>query len=243
VNALLIKSKEQTQKVVFVALAGSLICELGYVLEDFADLLAHELGDLCLLALALGGVCAGGLEVLEEAGGVIAEVIDIHAGIVAVVGGATVVHFHVVFLLVCALNDALVDGHAVHGAPGAVVALDHGEDLLGAQPARAERLVLADKAHAQEAVPLVPADVGPVLAHLGLDAHDGGFDLGRGAEVVLADLHDVGDFGPELGIDGQAAVEGVAGASGEAEGEFTLEHENGASGRIGQREELEDERT
>lgn len=245
-NALLVEGKEQTQKVVFVALAGALICKLGYVLEDLADLLAHELCDLCLLALALclGDVCAGGLEFLEEAGGIVAaEVINIHAGIFAVVGGATVVHFHVVFLVLCALDDALVDGHAVHGAPGAVVALDHGEDLLGAQPARAERLVLADKAHAQEAVPLVPADVGPVLAHLGLDAHDGGLDLRRGPEVVLADLHDVGDFGPELGVDGQAAVEGVAGASGEAEGEFTLEHENGASGRVGQREELEDERT
>lgn len=247
-NALLVESKEKTQKVVFVALARPLICELGHVFEDFADLLAHELCDFGLLALALclGDVCAGDLELLEEAGGVVAEgiateVIDIHAGLFAIVG-ATVVHFHVVFLL-CALHDALVDGHAVHGAPGAVVALDHGEDLLGAQPARAESLVLADKAHAQEAVPLVPADVGPVLAQLGLDAHDGGLDLRRRPEVVLADLHDVGDFGPELGVDGQAAVEGVAGASCEAEGEFTLEHENGASRRIGQREELEDEGT
>lgn len=242
-NALLVESKEQTQKVVFVALAGSLICEFGHVFEDLADLFAHELCNLGLLALALrlGNVGAGGLEVLEEAGGIVAEVIDVHAGVFTIVGSA-VVHLHVVLLL-CTLNDALVDGHAVHGAPSTVVALDHGENFLGAQPASTESLVLADEAHTEKAVPLVPADVGPVLAHLGLDAHDGGLDLRGRPEVVLADLHDVGDFGPELGVDGQTAVEGIAGASCEAEGEFTLEHENGASRRVGQREQLEDEGT
>lgn len=242
-NALLVEGKEQTQKVVFVALARSLIREFGHVFEDLADLFANELRDLGLLALTLrlGHVGAGDLELLKEAGGIVAEVVDVHAGIFTIVG-ATVVHLHVIFLL-CTLNDALIDGHAVHGAPGAVVALDHGEDLLGAQPARAESLVLADKAHAKKAVPLVPADVGPVLAHLGLDAHDGGLDLRGRPEVVLANLHDVGDFGPELGVDGQAAVEGVAWASCEAEGKFTLEHEDGASRRIGQREQLEDEGT
>lgn len=242
-NALLVESKEQTQKVVFVTFTGSLICEFCHVFEDLADLLADELRNLGLLALALGlgNVGAGGLEVLEETGGIIAEVVDVHAGVFAIVG-ATVIHFHVVLLL-CTLDDALVDGHAVHGAPGAVVALNHGEYFLGAQPTRAERLVLADKAHSQKAVPLVPADVGPVLTHLGLDAHDGGLDLRRRPEVVLADLHDVGDLGPELGVDGQAAVEGVAGAGCETEGKFTLEHENGASRRVGQGEQLEDEGT
>lgn len=244
-NALLVKSKKKTQKVVFVALSGSLVGQLGHVLEDLADLLADELGDLCLLALALGlgGVGAGGFEILEEAGGVFVAVVNVHASVLSVIGAFVHVHVVVVVFLCVALDNALVDGHAVHGAPGAVVALNHGEDLLCAQPGSAEGLVLADEAHAEQAVPLVPADVGPVLAHLGLDAHDGGLDLGRGPEVVLADLHDVGDLGPELGVDGETAVEGIAGAGCQTEGEFALEHEDGASRRVGQREELEDEGT
>lgn len=45
-------------------------------------------------------------------------------------------------------------------------------------------------------------------------------------EVVLSDFHDMCDFGPELRIDGKAAVQGVPRACGEPEGEFALEHEN-----------------
>ena len=62
-----------------------------------------------------------------------------------------------------------------------------------------------------------------------------------GPEVVLADLHDVGDLGPELGVDGEATVERVAGTGGEAEGEFALEHEDRRARGVGHGEEFEDE--
>lgn len=53
----------------------------------------------------------------------------------------------------------------------------------------------------------------------------------------------MGDLSPELGVDGKAAVEGVAGASGEAEGELALEHKDGGSWGVRHGEKLEDEGT
>ncbi|VUC28575.1 unnamed protein product [Clonostachys rosea] len=99
-------------------------------------------------------------------------------------------------------------------------------DLLGAEPAGAEGLVLPDEAHTQEAIPFVPADVGAVLAELGLDPHNRRLDLWGWSEIVLADLHDVCDLGPELGVDGQPAVEGISGTGCKAKRKFALEHEN-----------------
>lgn len=53
----------------------------------------------------------------------------------------------------------------------------------------------------------------------------------------------MGDLRPELSINGEAAVEGIARASREAKGEFALEHQNGGSWRVRHGQELEDERT
>ncbi|CAI6100561.1 unnamed protein product [Clonostachys chloroleuca] len=142
----------------------SFIGEFGDVLQDFADLLTHELCHLGLLPLALRLGHFIRSHLLEKRWGIV--VINVHAVAVFVVPGIGIIHLDVIRAV---LHQAIVDGYAVHGAPCAVVPLDHCQDLLGAEPAGTERLVLPDEAHAQEAVPLVPADVGAVLAQLGLD--------------------------------------------------------------------------
>ena len=47
------------------------------------------------------------------------------------------------------------------------------------------------------------------------------------------------DFRPHLCIDGEAAVEAVAGSGEQAHGEFALEHEDADAGRGREGEELE----
>ena len=68
------------------------------------------------------------------------------------------------------------------------------------------------------------------------DAHDAGFDLGWWSKVVASDLEELIDFGEELGVDRESAVEGLPGPGRQPESEFLLKHEDGAPkhGAVGQ---------
>ena len=75
----------------------------------------------------------------------------------------------------------------------------------------------------EKAIPLLEVDWGRGVDWLDLD--DARLDLWGRAEVVLADLHDVGDLRQQLGVDGEAAVELVTRLGDETKGELALEHE------------------
>ncbi|CAH0053009.1 unnamed protein product [Clonostachys solani] len=142
----------------------SFISEFGDILQNFADLLTHELCHLGLLPLALSLGHFSRSHLLEKRRGIV--VVNVHAVAVLVAPGIGIIHLDVIRAV---LHQAIVDGDAIHGAPRTVISLDHCQDLLGAEPAGAESLVLSDEAHTQEAVPFVPADVRAILAQLGLD--------------------------------------------------------------------------
>ena len=103
-----------------------------------------------------------------------------------------------------------------------------------------EGAVLAREAEAEETVPLDKVDGRRGVVRD--DAHDGRLDLGRGAEVVLADLHDVRGGGEQLAVGREAAVERVAGLRDEAQRKLALEHQHGLAERGPLREQLEHER-
>lgn len=73
------------------------------------------------------------------------------------------------------------------------------------------------------------------------DAHDARLHLGCGAEVVLADLHDMIDLSVQLHVRGEAGPEVGAGGRDEAEGELALKHEDGNAEERAVGEESEDE--
>eukprot|EP01137_Pigoraptor_chileana_P036921 Opistho-2@33260 len=129
--------------------------------------------------------------------------------------------------------------NAIECAHGLVVLLKQLVD--SARPkARADRLVLAHKGYAHKAVPLLKVDGRRRVA--GLQAHNARLNLGRGAEVVLAHLHEVVHPREQLCVDRQAAVQCVAGLCDETLCKFALEHEHRTSEERPVQQQLEHKR-
>ena len=103
-----------------------------------------------------------------------------------------------------------------------------------------QRLVFPDKSDPRQAVPLSEIDRRRRIP--GLQPDHRTLDFWRRPEVVFADFHDVVDPGEELGVDGQPAVEFVAGLSHQTLGKLALEHQDGAAEERAVQEEFEDER-
>ena len=115
------------------------------------------------------------------------------------------------------------ESNVVKRAVSLVVGSEHLYDVILLEDTT-HGLVLAREGETHETVPFHEVDGrGRVVR---LEADDGGLDLGRGTEIVLANLHDMGGLAEELSVDGKTAVQGIVGFSDETKREFALEHEN-----------------
>src|SRR5687768_14159370 len=113
-DALLIEGIQQPQEITLVALSSTLVCQLCHVLEHLANLLPHQLRDLCLLALAFCLWHGGCLELLEEIWRIVVAVNFHCASIIVLMHGVFGLH---VGILCSVLDDGLVDRYTVHGTP------------------------------------------------------------------------------------------------------------------------------
>lgn len=170
------------------------------------------------------------------------EVCLVHFGR-SVVGVARLLQHGVDFLLDNFRHVRLgIDVHGVvvlRGQKRLVVLLQNLKHVVGLE-AGSNGFVFPHKADAEQAVPLVEVDVGSGLFHL--DSHHRRLHLWWRTEVVLAHLHDVRDVGPHLHVGRQPTVQAVARAGQKPQCKFSLEHENGHTGRFGLVQKLEHQR-
>ena len=109
---------------------------------------------------------------------------------------------------------------------------------IGCEEVVAQGLAFLAEAEAGE------GEEGFVIVHLGSagqEADDGGIDLGRRAEGGARDRKEDGDFGGELGLDGEIAVVAGTGFGGETVGDFELNEEDGALEQRAEGERLFDD--
>lgn len=125
------------------------------------------------------------------------------------------------------------------GQPALPVGLEHLKHALCAK-AGPDHLVAARKEHAAEAVKLLEPDRRRRV--LWRDAHDRRLDVGRGAEIGLADLENVLDPREQLDVGRQARPELGPGRRAQPERELALEHEDARPRQRPRRQQLEHER-
>lgn len=224
-NAFFVESIQEPQEIILITLPRSLIRKLRIILQNLPNLLPNQLRNprLPLLTLRLAAILSRRfLCFLFEERRCIIDIftIDVHNTAPFFILCFSIIDLHVLLLT----QRRLIKRDIIQGTKSPIIPLNHAQYLFRPQPTSPHRPILPHKTNPQHPIPLIPTDSRSFTSHLRLDTNNARFDLRRRFKVVLAYFHNVRYLGPELRVDGKPAVEGVAGACGETQGEFALEH-------------------